>query len=214
MPVRPRKPCLRQDLHPLPRQIGGCVPFQIEPGKSWRNFLASIFHSSLHSLQIVRTSRWAMHAFHRAGHQERLDAHVDQPREVRWGVVGVQRAEYQVARQRRLNGSFGRFHDRAFRRSGSRPGRAARMLRRRAAKVRPILACALNLADAGLLIFDGIFDRDDLGRLVLDLVEGGIERRRFAGTGRAGHQNDAVRPVDQLLERLVNIRRACRRWRG
>jgi len=30
------------------------------------------------------------------------------------------------------------------------------------------LAVDLNLADAGLLIFDRVFDRDDLERLVLD----------------------------------------------
>ena len=48
-------------------------------------------------------------AFDRAGDEERLDAHIDQPREGAGGVVGVQRAEHQVAGERRLNGVFGRF---------------------------------------------------------------------------------------------------------
>src|SRR5579871_3320807 len=63
----------------------------------------------------------------------------------------------------------------------------------------------LNLTDAGLLIFDGIFDGDDLERLFLDLVEGAVKCRRFAGTGWTGDKNDSVRQIDQLLEETVNI---------
>ena len=49
------------------------------------------------------------HPFDRAGDEERLDAHVDQPRVGAGGVVGVQRAEHQVAGERRLNRVLGRF---------------------------------------------------------------------------------------------------------
>ena len=68
------------------------------------------------------------------------------------------------------------------------------------------LGVRLNLADAVLLVLDRVLDRDDLGRLVLDLVEGRVERRRLAGAGRAGDEHDAVRPVDHLLERAVDVR--------
>ena len=52
----------------------------------------------------------------RAGDQERLDAHVDQAGDRAGGVVGVQRAEDQVAGEGGLDGDFGHFHDRGFRR--------------------------------------------------------------------------------------------------
>ena len=60
------------------------------------------------------------------------------------------------------------------------------------------LGVDLNLADARLLVLDRVLDGDDLERLVLDLVEGRVERGALAGAGRAGDQDDAVRPVDQL----------------
>src|SRR5947208_1196631 len=65
----------------------------------------------------------------------------------------------------------------------------------------------LELADARVLLLDRVFPRDDLERLSLDLVEGAIERGGLAGAGRPGHEHDAVRLVDQLLEDLVMIRR-------
>ncbi len=47
---------------------------------------------------------------------------------------------------------------------------------------------------------DGVLDRDHvLFALVVDLVEHGGERRRFAGTGRAGHQHESARFVAQVL---------------
>src|SRR5262249_37170033 len=60
-------------------------------------------------------------------------------------------------------------------------------------------------ADAGLLVLNGVLDGDDLERLVLDLVEGAVQRGALAGAGRAGHQDDAVRQVDELLEGLVAV---------
>ncbi len=87
------------------------------------------------------------------------------------------------------------------------------MLRKTGGKSQADLAVNLNLADAGLLIFDGIFDGDDLGGVVLDFVECRIERRAFTGTGRPGDEDDAVRPIDQFAEGFVGIGQACRRWR-
>ena len=40
---------------------------------------------------------------------------------------------------------------------------------------------------------------------VLDLQQRAVERRRFAGAGRAGDQHDAVRHADQLAELRVQI---------
>ena len=47
------------------------------------------------------------HRLDRAGDQERLDAHVDQAGDRAGRVVGVQRAEHQVAREGRLDGHLG-----------------------------------------------------------------------------------------------------------
>ncbi len=79
------------------------------------------------------------------------------------------------------------------------------MLRKRRGERQADLVVHLNLADAGLLIFDRVFDRDDLERLVLDFVERAVERGRFARAGRAGHQHDAVRQIDQLPEDVVDV---------
>jgi hypothetical protein len=47
-----------------------------------------------------------MTAFDGRRHEERLDAHVNQPRERARRVVRVQRAEHQVTRQRRADGDL------------------------------------------------------------------------------------------------------------
>src|SRR5260221_4491649 len=67
------------------------------------------------------------------------------------------------------------------------------------------LGMNLNLANAMLWIFDGIFDRDDLRRLVFDCVQGAIKRGAFAGAGRTGDQNDAVRTVNDLAKELIVV---------
>ena len=49
-----------------------------------------------------------------------------------------------------------------------------------------------NLRDAANLVFDRIFDGDDLVFVVLDFVERGVEGGGFAGTGGSGDQHHAV----------------------
>ena len=49
-----------------------------------------------------------------------------------------------------------------------------------------------------------------LSRDVVQLVERGVERRRLAGAGRAGDEDDAVGLVDQLAELGEHVRRPCR----
>ena len=68
------------------------------------------------------------------------------------------------------------------------------------------LGVRLDLADARLVVLDRVLDGDDLGRLVLDLVERRVQRGGLAGAGRAGDEHDPVRPVDELLERAVDVR--------
>src|SRR5262249_49241311 len=67
------------------------------------------------------------------------------------------------------------------------------------------LVMYLNLADPILHVFDRVLDRDDFEGLVLDLVEGRVERGAFAGAGGTGYQDYAVRQIDQLLENVVGV---------
>ncbi len=66
------------------------------------------------------------------------------------------------------------------------------MERRSAGKGKALLLVDRNLRDAADLVFDRVFDGDDLVFVALDLVERGIERRGLAGAGGAGDQHHAV----------------------
>src|ERR1700730_3725704 len=53
---------------------------------------------------------------------------------------------------------------------------------------------------------DGIFNGEDVkGLLLIHFVEDGSECGRFAGTGRAGDQYDAIADINNFLERLGQI---------
>src|SRR5205814_291310 len=64
----------------------------------------------------------------------------------------------------------------------------------------------LNLVHALELILHRVFDGDDLADGVVDLVERGVERGRFAAARRAGDENNAVRHFEDVLETLVFAR--------
>ncbi len=101
------------------------------------------------------------HRLDRAGHQERLDAHVGQPRIGTGGVVGVQRAEHQVTGQRRLDGVLGRLQVADF--TDQHHVRVVTQdAAQRAGERQPDLRMHLNLVDALQLVFHRIFGRDDL----------------------------------------------------
>ena len=59
-----------------------------------------------------------------------------------------------------------------------------------------------GLRDAAQFVFDRVFDGDDVFGFVARGGEGGVKRGRFAASGRAGHQNHAVRTVKQSAETL------------
>src|SRR6266850_6517141 len=60
----------------------------------------------------------------------------------------------------------------------------------------------LDLIDAPQLIFDRVFNRNDLAHRIVNFVERGIEGRGFAAAGRSGDENDSVRQLKHSLERL------------
>ena len=75
----------------------------------------------------------------------------------------------------------------------------------------PDLRMDLDLADAGRVVFDGIFDRDDLESRILDRVERRIKRRRFAASGRPGDEHDPVRQTRSARGISAARPPACRR---
>ena len=65
-----------------------------------------------------------------------------------------------------------------------------------------------DLGDAFDLIFDRVFDGDDLVFVVLDLAERGVEGGGLAGTGRPGDQHHAVgfRDVAAELDQIAGLK--------
>ena len=60
--------------------------------------------ASLQCWQSLRTRRWARTPATRCADEIRLDAEVEKPGDGAGGVVGMQRAQHQMAGQRRLRG--------------------------------------------------------------------------------------------------------------
>src|SRR6185437_10075432 len=122
----------------------------------------------------------------------RLDPHVDETANHVGDVVGVDSCEYQVARERRLNGDLRRllianFADHDFVRvvTQNRPQAAS--------KRQSLLFVHRNLGDAADLIFDGIFDGDNLVFVGLDFIDCGVQRGRLARARGARDQDHSVR---------------------
>ncbi|MCY1397815.1 hypothetical protein D9M71_128340 [compost metagenome] len=68
------------------------------------------------------------------------------------------------------------------------------------------LGVGLDLGDGGNPVFDRVLHRDDLAHAIVDRFEGGVEGRRLARAGRAGHQDDAVGLVDPGIHHFQVIR--------
>jgi len=60
----------------------------------------------------------------------------------------------------------------------------------------------LGLADAVQIKFDGVFHRQNIARAFVQPVDYGVQTGGFTGTGRAGHQDNAVRVRDHFLNRI------------
>ena len=70
----------------------------------------------------------------------------------------------------------------------------------------------LRLADPAQVVFDRIFHRHDVGGGGFEPRHRGIKRGRLARAGRAGHEHDAVRPADQLVEMDQRVARHAQRF--
>lgn len=137
----------------------------------------------LHSGQIRRSSRCAITARNAVAHQKRLHSHVHQSGDRTRGVVGVQRTEHQVAGKRRVDRDFSGFqvadltdHDDI--------RRLAEHGAQRRGKGHIHMPVHLHLVDAGELVFDRVFHRDQLAAGGVDRIQERVQRSGLAGTGR------------------------------
>ena len=67
-----------------------------------------------------------------------------------------------------------------------------RMERNAAGKGHADVGIHLHLVDAVHLIFDRLFDRDDLAIWLVDVIQTRVKRARFAGTSGPGDEQNAV----------------------
>jgi hypothetical protein len=71
----------------------------------------------------------------------------------------------------------------------------------------PDLALHLDLVDTLELVFDRILDREQLLLGPVEAEQPGVERRGLAAAGRAGHQEDALRPAERFVQRGFRLGR-------
>ena len=65
----------------------------------------------------------------------------------------------------------------------------------------------LNLIDPGHLVFDRVFDRENFDVGLIEFIKRGVERGRLTATGRAGHEQNAVRLRQRFFELRKDVRR-------
>src|SRR5947208_3322189 len=72
----------------------------------------------------------------------------------------------------------------------------------------------LHLVDPGHLIFDRLFHGNDLAVWFVYVVEAGVKRGRFTGTGRASDEQNAIRQLDHTLEDFLVVRKKSKLWQS
>ncbi len=133
------------------------------------------------------------------GDQIRLDAHVDQSRDRRGRVVGVERAQDEVARQRRLDGDLRRLQVADFP-DHDDIGVLSEDVAQATGERQFDFRSNLHLPDAGQLVFDRVLHGQYVAFFIVQLVQRRVEGRRLAAAGRAGQQNDAVGNADEVAK--------------
>ena len=133
----------------------------------------------------------------RRGQKIVLDPHVEQPGQRAGGVVGVQGREHQMAGQRRLDRDL-----RGLQIADLADHDHVRVVAQHRAQdmgeAQPDLRLDLDLVDAVELILDRVLDGQHLAVRRVELDQRGVERGGLAAAGRAGDQDDAVRPGQRL----------------
>jgi hypothetical protein len=139
------------------------------------------------------------HGHDRRGDVVALHSHLHEARDGARGVVGVQRGEHEVTRERRVHRDLGGLlvadlthHDDV----GVLAQEAAQGRRER----EPDLGLHVQLPDAGELVLDRVLGREDVHVRLVDHVEARVERGGLTRARGARDQHDAVRPVHQRLQ--------------
>ncbi len=133
------------------------------------------------------------------GDQERLDPHVEETVDGRWGVVRMQRREDQVAGERRLHADLGglevtdlTYHDHVRVLAQEGPERCC--------EVEADILVHLHLVDPGEVELDRVFSGGDVLSYLVQFGERRVERNGLAATGRARDEHHAERLVDLAFE--------------
>ena len=79
------------------------------------------------------------------------------------------------------------------------------MCRKPCGERQPDLRIHVDLVDPVHLIFDRVFDGDDLLVGLIDALQRGVERGRFAAAGRPGDQKNAVRQRRVILHARQHV---------
>ena len=116
----------------------------------------------------------------------------------------MQGAEDQMPRQRGLGGNVSRFQISNFTNHDDIRGltqNGAQGQRKRQTHV-PV---HLNLIDTRHLVFHRILHRNDLTIRAVDMIEAGIQRRRFSRSRGTCHQNNSIWQSNQTFKLLLVI---------
>ena len=125
----------------------------------------------------------------------------------------MQRRHHQVAREARLDRDLCRLqvanfpdHDDIGILSQNRPQAPGER------HVRPFVD--LRLPYSGQVVFDWILYRKDVHGPRAELGQRGVEGRCLAGAGRAGHEKDAVGPMDHFAQQFERVGAHAEVWQG
>src|SRR5438045_1969765 len=72
----------------------------------------------------------------------------------------------------------------------------------------------LHLVDPSHLIFDGLFNGNDLSVWFVDVVETGIKCGRLTGTGGTSDEENAIGQLDHTLEDFLVVRKKSKLWQS
>ena len=133
--------------------------------------------------------------------QERWDPHVEEPRDRRRAVVGVQRGEHEVAGERGADADL-RGLEVARLTDEDHVGVLAKEGPERRGERSAHTLVDLDLVDAFQVVLDGVLGGHDVDVRRVDGVDPRVERGRLAGAGRPGDQHHAVGLVDRTVELL------------
>ena len=114
------------------------------------------------------------------------------------GARGVNRGEHLVTRHGRLDGEFRGLDVPDFSHQDDiRVGAHERSNHR----LELLGALQVAVGDAGNLVFHRVFQREDVDVRAVEFPQDGVERGGLAGSGRAGHDDDAGGDLHHLVQR-------------